>query len=117
LEWLSSWQFILGTVIFTIGMGINHCADGVLIYLRKTGETGYKIPKGGIFNLITAPNLFGEIVEWIGFAILAWSLPAASFAIWTMANLIPRAAAHHQFYLEKFQQYPKKRKRVIPFIY
>jgi 3-oxo-5-alpha-steroid 4-dehydrogenase 1 len=116
-DWFLSWQFILGTSIFFLGMGINHWADGVLIHLRKPGETGYKIPKGGLFNLITAPNLFGEIVEWIGFAILAWNLPAFSFAIWTMANLIPRAVAHHKFYHEKFPEYPKNRKRVIPFVY
>ncbi len=116
-QWISSWQFIIGTCIFLLGMGINNWADGVLINLRKPGETGYKIPNGGLFNLITCPNLFGEIVEWIGFAILAWNLPAASFAVWTFANLAPRAAAHHEFYLKNFKDYPKGRKRVMPFLY
>lgn len=33
----------------------------------------------------------GEIIEWIGFAIACWSLPAAAFAVYTFANLAPRA--------------------------
>lgn len=35
----------------------------------------------------------GEIIEWTGFAIACWSLPAAAFAIMTFCNLGPRA--HH----------------------
>tara|TARA_R110002072_G_scaffold176695_2_gene332540 strand:+ start:411 stop:1172 length:762 start_codon:yes stop_codon:yes gene_type:complete len=116
-EWLSSWQFIVGVSLFLLGMAINHWADGKLIHLRKPGETGYVIPHGGLFKYVSAPNLFGEIIEWTGFAILAWNLPAVSFAIWTFANLVPRAVAHHQFYLQKFSDYPKERKAVIPLIY
>jgi 3-oxo-5-alpha-steroid 4-dehydrogenase 1 len=41
--------------------------------LRKPGETGYKIPTGGLFDYITGANFFGEIVEWTGFAIASCS--------------------------------------------
>ena len=34
-------------------------------------------------------------MEWIGFAILSWHLGAVTFAVWTMANLIPRAMENH----------------------
>ena len=33
----------------------------------------------------------GELVEWIGFAIACWSLPAYAFALYTFCNLGPRA--------------------------
>jgi hypothetical protein len=115
--WLSSWQFMVGLTLFLLGYTINFRSDEILMNLRKPGETGYVIPQGGLFKYVSAPNLFGEIIEWTGFAILAWNLPAASFAIWTFANLVPRANDHHQFYLDKFPDYPKERKRVIPFIY
>ena len=36
---------------------------------------------------ISAPNYFGEIVEWIGWAILTWSISGLVFALWTIANL------------------------------
>jgi len=116
VEWLYGPQFIIGTLIFFAGMFINWWSDNYLIQLRKPGETGYKIPKDGLFRFISCPNLFGEIVEWAGFAILTWSLPGVTFFIWTFANLVPRAIAHHKWYQEKFPDYPKERKAVIPFL-
>ena len=100
----------------TVRAFINNQSDHILINLRKPGETGYKIPKGGFFKYVSAPNLFGEMLEWMGFAILCWNLPALGFAVWTAANLIPRAISHHRWYLEKFENYPKERKAVIPFL-
>ena len=86
-----------------------------LISLRKNSN-GYKIPHGNFFNFVSCPNYMGEIIEWIGFFIIAMSLPALSFALWTFFNLVPRALNHHDWYLENFDNYPKKRKAVIPFI-
>ncbi len=117
IEWLKTPQFIIGVSVFAIGMFINWKSDMVLINLRKPGETGYKIPKGGLFNYISCPNLFGETVEWAGFAILTWSLPGLAFFVWTFANLIPRALSHHKWYQEKFEDYPKERKAVFPFLW
>lgn len=116
IDWINTPQFIIGTFIFFLGMGINWWADTVLIHLRKPNETHYKIPQQGLFKLISCPNLFGEVVEWCGFAILTWSLPGLAFFIWTFANLVPRAFAHHQWYQSKFPEYPKKRKAIFPFI-
>ena len=116
-DWLMSPSFIFGLSLFVIGMFINWKADGMLINLRKPGETGYKIPHGFLFKHISSPNLFGEIIEWTGFAIMAWNLPAFTFMFWTMANLIPRAKNHHDWYHKKFSDYPVERKVVIPFVY
>ncbi len=116
-DWFTDPRFIAGTILFFTGVFINIQSDEILLNLRKPGETGYKIPKGGLFKYISCPNLFGEIVEWTGFAILCWNLPAAGFAIWTAANLIPRAISHHKWYQQKFDDYPKERKAVIPGIW
>ena len=110
----NSW---IGMVVFISGMIINIQSDNLLLNLRKPGEKGYKIPQGGLFSLVSCPNLLGEIMEWVGFALLTWSMPAFSFALWTFANLGPRAVAHHRWYLQKFEQYPKNRKALIPFVY
>ncbi|MAO32807.1 MAG: hypothetical protein CL824_04800 [Crocinitomicaceae bacterium] len=107
---------IAGLIIFCSGMIINRHADKKLISLREKDQ-GYFIPKGGIFNYISCPNHFGEIVEWAGFAIVAWSVPALSFFIWTFCNLVPRALNHHQWYQSYFDDYPKNRKAVIPFVW
>jgi len=116
-EWLTDPRFIAGVLIFITGMTINWMADTRLINLRKPGETGYKIPRGWLFEYISCPNLFGEILEWLGFAILTWSVPGAVFFVWTFANLVPRAIAHHKWYKEKFPDYPKQRKAVFPFLW
>ena len=115
--WLKSPNFVVGAVLFIGGMAINLRSDHILINLRRPGDTGYKIPKGFLFDYISSPNLFGEIVEWAGFALMAWNLPALSFAIWTFANLVPRARNHHQWYQRTFPDYPKERKAVIPFLF
>lgn len=115
--WLSSVEFITGTIIFLTGIAVNWWADTQLINLRKPGETGYKIPQGGLFAYVSCPNLLGETLEWAGFAILTWSLPGLAFFIWTFANLIPRAVAHHRWYRQKFPDYPTARKAVIPFVW
>lgn len=116
-EWLTSNSFIIGAVMFVGGMMINWKADTILINLRKPGETGYKIPKGFLFDYISSPNLFGEIIEWSGFALMAFNLPALTFMVWTFANLVPRAKNHHDWYVRHFDNYPKERKIVFPFIF
>jgi 3-oxo-5-alpha-steroid 4-dehydrogenase 1 len=116
-NWYSSPMFIAGTIMFVGGMAINWIADYYLVRLRKKGETGHKIPQAGLFKLIASPNLSGEIIEWGGYALLTWSLPALAFLIWTCANLIPRAIANHRWYKKQLKEYPPDRKRLIPYIW
>ena len=113
-DWLFDPRFIIGLILFVAGLFINWKADHILIHLRKPNETNYKIPNDWLFNKISCANLFGELIEWLGFAILCWNLPAFTFLIWTAANLIPRALAHHKWYKEKFVDYPLNRKAIIP---
>jgi len=115
-DWFTDWRFITGTILFFSGLVINWKADDMLIHLRKPDETDYKIPRGWLFEKISCPNLLGELIEWMGFAILCWNLPSLTFFIWTAANLIPRALSHHKWYKEKFKEYPTDRKAILPFI-
>jgi 3-oxo-5-alpha-steroid 4-dehydrogenase 1 len=112
--WGSDPRFVAGLALFLLGMGINLHSDYTLIGLRKPGETGYKIPQGGFFRWISCPNHAGEILEWAGFALLTWSLPGLSFAVWTAANLVPRALDHHAWYLRTFPEYPTGRGALWP---
>lgn len=118
-SWLVDPRFICGCNVFFLGMLINIHSDYTLIALRRSRvDKEYKIPRGGMFDYVSGANFFGEIVEWTGFAIACWSIPAAAFALFTFCNIAPRAASHHKFYLEKFrEEYPKSRRAVIPFIW
>jgi len=113
-EWLTSIYFISGSLLFVTGMFINWKSDNMLISLRRQGGERYQIPHGFLFAKISCPNHFGELVEWFGYALMSFNLPALSFAIWTAANLIPRSLAHHRWYLSQFDRYPKERNAIIP---
>ena len=116
MEWLWDPRFLIGFLLFWAGLFINWKHDSILISLRKKGDSGYRIPFGGLFKFVSCPNHLGEIVEWLGYAVMIWALPAWSFAIWTAANLIPRTLSHHRWYKEHFDDYPKNRKAVIPYL-
>ena len=113
-SWFYDSRFILGMAFFLGGMYLNMSSDYHLIGLRKGRSSGYFIPEKGLFKYISSPNLLGEIIEWMGWALMSWCWPAAAFSLWTMANLIPRAMDHHQWYKKRFPNYPKNRRALIP---
>ncbi|RLW13087.1 hypothetical protein DV515_00000006 [Chloebia gouldiae] len=72
---------------------------------------------GGMFEYVSGANFFGEILEWFGFALACCTIESLAFALCTLFILGSRARQHHKWYLEKFEDYPKDRKIVIPFLY
>jgi steroid 5-alpha reductase family enzyme len=115
LEYIYEWNFILGIILFVIGAIINIKSDNILLRLRSNNK-GYHIPNGFMFRYVSYPNYLGEIMEWVAFALMTWSLAGLSFAVWTIANLVPRAIAGHKWYKETFDNYPKNRKAILPHI-
>lgn len=118
-DWLTSVPFLVGTALFLLGMGVNIHSDRIIRNLRKPGDTAHYLPRGGMFRWVTSANYFGELVEWTGFAILTWSMSGAVFALWTFANLAPRAARIYNGYRQEFPEQLDTRttKRIIPFIF
>lgn len=134
-NWVYHPQFISGFLLFWFGLIVNIQSDNILLNLRKNeGTKEYKIPYGGFFEYVSCANycklifshinqsnddfpIVGEIVEWTGFALACNSLPAYAFMIYTFCNIGPRGYKHHLWYLQKFEDYPKNRTAVIPFIF
>ena len=102
---------------FLMGLLLNVHSDHLLRRLRGPGESGYRVPFGGGFAYVSAPNYLGEIIEWVGFALAAGTLAAWAFALFTFANLAPRALANHRWYRERFAEYPPERRALIPFLW
>lgn len=117
--WFHSPQFIIGTLIFFAGMAINLHSDHVIRNLRKPGDTRHYIPRKGLYRYVTSANYFGELTEWVGYAILTWSPAGLLFAVWTFANLGPRAKSLTEKYEQEFgEEYVTlKKKHLIPFIW
>ena len=118
-SWLQTPQFIIGTMLFFTGLIINMDSDRRIRNLRKSGDSKHYLPRGGMYNYVTSANYFGEFIEWTGFAIAAWSMPGLVFAIWTFANLVPRANAIYKKYNQTFteEMQGKNLKRIFPFVY
>lgn len=118
-SWFLSPLFILGALLFIAGMAINWNSDHIIRNLRKPGDTRHYIPRGGFYRYVTSANYFGEFLEWTGYAVLTWSLGGLAFALWTFANLAPRARKIHARYVAEFgEEYSRLgRKYIIPFIY
>ena len=116
MDWLSDGRFGLGLVLFGLGFVVHCRSDAILRGLRKNPGEGYRIPHGFLFRWVSAPNYMGEMLQWLGWAVLTWSLAGSSFAFWTVANLLPRALSNHRWYRETFEDYPSGRKAVLPFI-
>lgn len=121
MAWLKDWRFVAGTVIFFVGMAINWHSDYIIRHLRKPGDTKHYLPKGGLYNYVTSANYLGEIIEWMGWAMLTWSLAGFTFFWFTMSNLVPRANSIYYKYkaefADEFAQHRPKLKRILPFIY
>ena len=105
---------IAGVGLFVAGAALNVWSDYRLLHLRTKAGDSRVIPSGGAFNFACCPNLTGEIIEWIGFAVLTWSLPGLAFALWTVANLVPRAVWRRDWYRENSDDFPKRRAALIP---
>ena len=117
-SYLLRWNAIVGIIVFLFGMIVNCHSDYVIRHLRQPGDTRHYLPQAGFYRYVTSANYFGELVEWIGFAIAAANPAAWVFALWTGANLIPRAHAIHRKYHEEFgDEAVGTRRRIIPLVY
>lgn len=132
---LDAWDkpmFWVWVALFFAGMIGNIYHDNLLMSLRRSakakagdGKPHYGIPRGGLFSLISYPNYFCEWCEWLGFAMAStvgtgfpptYLTPPFVFLLSEVCVMLPRAISGHGWYRQKFEDYPKDRKAVIPFI-
>lgn len=121
-SWLTDPRFIAGFALYYLAFAANIHSDAIIRNLRsreeiERGEKVYRIPTGGLFRWVSSPSYLTELVAWAGFALCTWSLAGVFIFVISAANLVPRAIATHQWYREKFSDYPKERKALIPYIW
>ncbi|KAG8994251.1 hypothetical protein FRB90_000499, partial [Tulasnella sp. 427] len=132
----SSKAFWASIGLFIVGWVGNVLHDEVLLDIRKDAKSSksggdsekpkYGIPRGYLYRYISFPNYLCEWLEWTGFALAAsiasnWATPIYESPHWLfvaneVATMLPRALSGHQWYHDKFDDYPKERKAVIPFL-
>ena len=110
-------HFWTGAAVFMAGFVMHVHSDTIIRRLRKPGETGYRIPEGGMFRWVSSPHYLGEIIQWTGWAIMTWSLAGLAFALFTFCNLAPRAISNQAWYRDRFPGYPGERRILVPGIF
>ncbi|CAE8640214.1 unnamed protein product [Polarella glacialis] len=93
--------------------------DHLMRQLRATPGPRYRIPRGGLFEYATQAVYFCELWTWLGFFLMSWGPNGAFILCVSLANLIPRAVASHNWYLQHFgDDYAAlDRRYLIPFLW
>ncbi|XP_054163761.1 polyprenol reductase-like [Oppia nitens] len=125
LQWTAIFRLnhIIGSVLFLIANLIQFKSHSILANLRKDRNGRvvtfqHSIPRGSLFELVSCPHYFAEIVVYFSLAVvLAFQSPNwwLVFAFVTTNQLIV-GLFNHYWYLKRFPDYPSKRKAVIPFL-
>ncbi|CAD8116194.1 unnamed protein product [Paramecium sonneborni] len=109
-------RILLGLLVFLYGMTSNIKCDNILRNLKKINSNEYKIPFGNLFELVSSGHYLGEIIEWFGYFLVSGQWSGFLFFFSTLSILSARAISTHKWYKNKFHNYPKQRKAIIPYI-
>ena len=123
-------MLIVGAVLFMIGEIGNCICHLQLKSFRKekrrsviSTKSKHVVPYGLLFNYVSCPHYFFEIVTWLGFAVASFVLPALLFLVATVVTLVIYASKKHKAYRQEFdglgerELYPRNRKALIPFVF
>jgi len=112
--WLAEPRFVIGLALFAVGYVVNRRSDRTLARERaRTGQRYCRLDRG-LFRYVCCPNYLGELLIWAGWALATWSLAGLSFAVWTAANLVPRARVHLRWCRSHLEDYPADRRALLP---
>ncbi|MCD7455709.1 hypothetical protein HAX54_029227 [Datura stramonium] len=106
-----------GCIIFLVGIIGNFYHHYLLSKLRTKGEKEYKIPQGGLFDLVICPHYLFEILIFVGVSCTSQTLYAISFTLGSILYLMGRSIATRNWYKSKFDDFPKDIKALIPYIF
>lgn len=102
-KWFKDKRFQIGIALYYTGLGLVVWHDHIMRALRPCpGGARYCIPRGGLYEYATMAGYTSELVAWLGFAIASWGPNGAFILAVSVGNLVPRAAASHQWYLNEF---------------
>ncbi|MBN8580296.1 MAG: DUF1295 domain-containing protein [Anaerolineae bacterium] len=108
------WTY-LGILLYIVGIIGNFYHHKLLADLRKN-SLDYFIPKGGLFEVVVCPHYLFEILIWLGIALLSRHLMAWLILLFIVMYLTTRSWRALKWYHEKFKDFPKDRKGILPFI-
>ncbi|KAK6805883.1 hypothetical protein RDI58_003668 [Solanum bulbocastanum] len=115
------WYSWIGAAICFWGWIHQQRCHAILGSLRENREDNdeYVVPHGDWFQYVSSPHYLAEIVVYAGFVVASGCSDLTIWLLWgfTVANLVLAAAETHRWYLHKFDNYPKNRFAIFPFVY
>lgn len=112
------WVGYLGGALWLTGTALNLHHHRLLAKLRKPGETGYKLPKGGLFRWVACPHYLAEILAWWGYALVLQHVGGVVVVSVMTLYLAGRAYNTLTWYRERLgDEVPAGWKRLIPGVY
>ncbi|CAN6165209.1 unnamed protein product [Urochloa humidicola] len=106
-----------GVLVFAVGIAGNFYHHLLLSRLRAVaGDKGYKIPRGGMFELVACPHYLFEIVGFFGLAMITQTAFALALAVGTAAYLGGRSWATRKWYAAKFEEFPARIRALVPYV-
>jgi len=112
-----AWTYPAGLTCFFLGIAGNFYHHYLLATLRKPGEKGYKVPRGGFFEYVAAPHYCFELIGWLGVVLVAQHLIILMIFVAMTIYLADRSIGQDEWNRKKIIGYPKHRKRMIPFLF
>jgi len=108
---------IPGVALWAVGTAMNAWHHLLLANLRKPGETGYVVPRGGLFAWVCCPHYLCELIAWYGVALAFHHVGAWVISVTMTAYLAGRAHSTLRWYRSKDLELPDGWKRLVPFVY
>ncbi|CAM0903254.1 unnamed protein product [Alopecurus aequalis] len=113
------WCQWIGAVIFIWGSLHQIRCHAILGSLREHKDSDeYVIPCGDWFSRVSCPHYLAELVIYLGMLIASGG---SDISVWflyifVITNLSFAAVQTHKWYLQKFEDYPRSRYAIIPFV-
>jgi len=107
ITWIGLGTFAAGTVI----NGYHHW---LLAKLRARGSTEYVLPRGGLFDVIVCPHYLGELLAWLGIALVSRQLAMYIWFVGETAYLLIRSRNTLKWYHAKFPQMAGRVRGLLP---
>jgi len=115
-------QVVVGFIGFLVSEIGNYSIHAALRDLRPPGTKERKIPMPNgnpltnMFNLVSCPNYTYEALAWFSFSVMTQSVPALIFTAAGLYQMSVWAIGKHSAYKKEFQNYPKHRRAIVPFV-